>query len=141
MEVLAYDPYLDAATFVARDATPVATLSELLASVDILTVHVPLTDATRTMIGAGEIASLRPGSYLVSAARGEIVDQAAALTALREGHLAGLAMDVYDPEPPAGSFPDDPRLVLTPHTAGCTHEAKAALGIKLYEKVAAWAGR
>jgi (S)-sulfolactate dehydrogenase len=119
----------------------VATLSELLASVDILTVHVPLTDATRTMIGAGEIASLRPGSYLVSAARGEIVDQAAALTALREGHLAGLAMDVYDPEPPAGSFPDDPRLVLTPHTAGCTHEAKAALGIKLYEKVAAWAGR
>ncbi|MEA2489039.1 MAG: D-3-phosphoglycerate dehydrogenase / 2-oxoglutarate reductase, partial [Acidobacteriota bacterium] len=106
MEVIAYDPYLDAATFAERHARPVATLSELLAACDILTVHVPLTDATRRMIGAGEIASLHRGAYLVSAARGEIVDQQAALTALANGHLAGLAMDVYDPEPPTTPFPN-----------------------------------
>ncbi|HEX6160806.1 MAG TPA: NAD(P)-dependent oxidoreductase, partial [Thermoanaerobaculia bacterium] len=75
---------------------------------------------------------------LVSAARGEVLDQTAALTALRDGHLAGLAMDVFDPEPIVTPLPDDPRLVLTPHTAGCTFEAKAAIGEKLYEKVVAW---
>ena len=138
MEVQAYDPYLPDHAFV--NATRVATLEELLATSDILTIHVPLSEETRTMLGAREIAALQRGSYLVSAARGEVLDQAAALAALREGHLAGLAMDVFDPEPPVEALPDDPRLVLTPHTAGCTYEAKAAIGVKLYEKVVGWLG-
>ncbi|HEY0141118.1 MAG TPA: NAD(P)-dependent oxidoreductase [Thermoanaerobaculia bacterium] len=136
MEVQAYDPYIADDAFV--NASRVASLDDLLATSDILTIHVPLSDETRGMIGAREIALLPRGSYLVSAARGEVLDQTAALTALREGHLAGLAMDVFDPEPPVDGLPDDPRLVLTPHTAGCTYEAKAAIGEKLYDKVVAW---
>lgn len=136
MEVFAYDPYIAEEAFV--NATRVGSLEELLATTDILTLHVPLSPETRAMIGASEIAKLKRGSYIVSAARGEVLDQHAALAALREGHLAGLAMDVYDPEPPREPLPDDPRLVLTPHTAGCTFEAKAAIGAKLYEKVVGW---
>lgn len=138
MPVAAYDPYLAPVDFLERGAVRVATLSELLTTSDILTVHVPLTNETRRMIGQAEIRSLPRGAYLVSAARGEIVDQRAALHALQNNHLAGLAMDVFDPEPPDTGFPDDPRLILTPHTAGCTHEAKATLGMQLYEKVVGW---
>jgi len=64
-----------------------------------------------------------------------VLDQKAALDALRSNHLAGLALDVFDPEPPTHPFPDDPRLILTPHIGGCTHEAKSAVGAKLYEKI------
>jgi phosphoglycerate dehydrogenase-like enzyme len=138
VEVIAHDPYIDDADFAARDARPVHSLDELLQWSDIVSLHVPLSAETRLMIGAAELAHMRSGSYLINACRGEVLDQHAALAALSEGHLAGLALDVYDPEPPTSGFPDDPRLVLTPHTAGCTHEAKASIGDKLYEKVVTW---
>lgn len=128
MTVLAYDPYVAAAL--------VPSLDELLASCDILTLHVPLTDETRKMIGAPEIAKLARGSYLINAARGEVLDQQAALDALQNDHLAGLALDVFDPEPPAGPLPDDPRLILTPHIGGCSYEVKTTVGGRLFEKVA-----
>ena len=133
--VSAFDPYID--DFAARGATAVASLEALLESSDILTLHVPLTDETRRMIAAREIACLPKGAFLINAARGEVVDQQAALDALASNHLAGVALDVYDPEPPAGALPNDPRLVLTPHIAGCSHECKAAMGEKLYEKISA----
>jgi D-3-phosphoglycerate dehydrogenase / 2-oxoglutarate reductase len=128
MEVHAYDPYVAEAR--------VRTLDELLAITDILTLHVPLTEETRKMIGARELAKLARGSYLINASRGEILDQDAALEALRGGHLASVALDVFDPEPPAGAFPDDPRLVLTPHVGGCSHEVKTTVGGQLFEKIA-----
>lgn len=131
MRVVAFDPYID--DFSLRHAERAATLDELLSLTDILTLHVPLTNETRRMIGPAQIAALKRGSYVVNASRGEVLDQGAALAALESGHLAGLALDVFDPEPPGGGFPDDPRLVLTPHTAGCTFEAKAQIGVKLYE--------
>lgn len=131
MRVVAFDPYLD--DFATRHAERAATLDELLAVADILTLHVPLTNETRRMIAAPQLAALKPGSYVVNASRGEVLDQGAALAALESRHLAGLALDVFDPEPPGGGFPDDPRLVLTPHVAGCTFEAKAQIGGKLYE--------
>jgi D-3-phosphoglycerate dehydrogenase len=132
MTVHAYDPYVAEAR--------VATLDELLANSDILTMHVPLTHETRKMVSAAEIAKLRQGSYLINASRGEVLDQHAALEALRTHHLAGLALDVFDPEPPAGGFPDDPRLILTPHVGGCSHEVKSTVGGKLFEKVAEFYG-
>jgi D-3-phosphoglycerate dehydrogenase len=132
MEVLAYDPYLS----IFANATRVETLDELLARTDILTLHVPLTEETRGMIGARELAMLRPGSYVINAARGEVLDQRAALAALAENHLAGLALDVFDPEPPEAPLPDDPRLILTPHIAGCSHEVKSSAGGKLFAKIA-----
>jgi phosphoglycerate dehydrogenase-like enzyme len=131
MRVVAFDPYLD--DFTSRNADRAATLSELLQVTDILTLHVPLTNETRRMIAAPQLAAMKRGSYVVNASRGEVLDQGAALAALDTGHLAGLALDVFDPEPPGGGFPDDPRLVLTPHVAGCTFEAKAQIGLKLYE--------
>lgn len=132
MDVLAYDPYISE----FPDATRVASLQELLERSDILTLHVPLTEETTAMIGAREIMTLRRGAYLINAARGEVIDERAALTALSDGQLAGLALDVFSPEPPASTFPDDPRLILTPHVAGCTHEVKSAAGAKLFAKIA-----
>ena len=128
MEVNAYDPYVAEAR--------VATLDELLRTSDILTLHVPLTEETRKMIGAREIALLPRGSYLINAARGEVLDQHAALEALRSDHLAGVALDVFDPEPPVDPLPDDPRLILTPHVAGCSWEVKTTVGGRLFEKIA-----
>jgi D-3-phosphoglycerate dehydrogenase / 2-oxoglutarate reductase len=127
MTVQAYDPYVDEAK--------VPTLDELLRTSDILTLHVPLTHETRKMIGANEIAQLRRGSYLINASRGEVLDQQAALDALRSGHLAGVALDVFDPEPIEGPLPDDPRLILTPHIGGCSWEVKTTVGGRLFEKV------
>jgi D-3-phosphoglycerate dehydrogenase len=127
MSVQAYDPYVAAAR--------VATLDELLATSDIVTLHVPLTAETRRMIGAAELAKLRRGSYVINASRGEVLDQNAALSALDEGQLAGLALDVFDPEPPGRTFPDDPRLILTPHIAGCSYEVKTTVGGQLYALV------
>ena len=75
------------------------------------------------------------GAFLINAARGKVLDQQAALDALASNHLAGLALDVYDREPPLTALPPDPRLILTPHIAGCSHECKAAIGEKLYEKI------
>lgn len=138
VSVSAFDPYLSDSDFPARGAARASSLDALLASSDILTLHVPLTPETRRMIAAPQIASLPRGAFLINAARGEVLDQQAALAALAANHLAGLALDVYDPEPPPAALPADPRLVLTPHIAGCSHECKAAIGEKLYEKIVAF---
>lgn len=130
MEPQAYDPYVAEAT--------VPSLEALLESSDIVTLHVPLTEETRRMVGAEQIRRMPRGSFLINAARGEVLDQRAALEALASDHLGGLALDVFDPEPPEGGFPDDPRLILTPHVGGCTHECKTAVGAKLYEKIVAF---
>jgi D-3-phosphoglycerate dehydrogenase len=138
MRVFAYDPYLTE----FPGATPLPTLEDLLEATDILTLHIPLTEETRTMIGAKEIATLRRGSTLISASRGEVLDQRAALDALASGHLAGLALDVFDPEPPVEPLPDDPRLILTPHIAGCSFEVKTTVGGRLFDKIVEfYAGR
>lgn len=132
MQVQAYDPYVAEARVPALD--------ELLRASDILTLHVPLTEETRKMIGAREIALLAQGAYLINASRGEVLDQQAALDALQSNHLAGVALDVFDPEPPAAPLPDDPRLILTPHIGGCSYEVKTTVGGRLFEKIAAFYG-
>ena len=136
MPVAAYDPYISDADFHARGAARVQTLDELLLDSDIVTLHVPLTGETRGMVGAAEIARMPRGAMLINAARGEVLDAAAALDALARDHLGGLALDVFDPEPPVRPWPDDPRLILTPHVAGCTHEARACIGELLWERIA-----
>jgi phosphoglycerate dehydrogenase-like enzyme len=133
VSVSAFDPYIN--DFSSRHAIPVSSLDALLESSDILTLHVPLTNETRRMIAAPQLARLPRGAFLINAARGEVLDQQPALEALANNHLAGLALDVYDPEPPPAPLPPDPRLILTPHVAGCSHECKAAIGEKLYEKI------
>ena len=135
MKVVAYDPYIDDAAFAARHASRVASLDELLSVATIVTLHVPHTAETRRFIAQEQIATLRRGSYLINASRGEVLDWNAAMGALDSGHLAGVAIDVYDPEPPEMTIPDRANLIVTPHIAGCSHEAKASIGRKLYRKI------
>lgn len=94
-------------------------LEELLATSDVVSLHVKLTDQSRHLIGAPELATMKQGSLLINTARGPVVDTDALVAALRDGHLAGAAVDVFDQEPMASDHPllDCPQVVLTPHSA------------------------
>lgn len=126
MSVAAFDPMLDekheAWTLAARLDLP-----ELLATSDVVSLHVPLTDDTRNMFDATRISQMKKGAVLVNTARGGIIDEAALVAALRKGHLGGAALDVFEQEPLDGArgalFADTPNLLLTPHIAGVTEES------------------
>jgi phosphoglycerate dehydrogenase-like enzyme len=98
--VVAYDPYVGDARFQLLRVRRAATLEELLDACDVLTVHTPLTDETRGMIGRRELARLSPGAVVVNMARGGIVDEAALAAALAGGQLRGAVLDVFTAEPP-----------------------------------------
>lgn len=106
-----------------------ASLDDLLAKSDFVTMHVPLTEETRHMVNKETLAKMKKGSYFVNTARGPVVDEHDLVEALRSGHLAGAALDVYDNEPNI-----DPELVgmenviLTPHIASATWEAREEMG-------------
>jgi D-3-phosphoglycerate dehydrogenase / 2-oxoglutarate reductase len=121
MEVIACDP--DERAGGANSGTRFASLAEVAASADVLTLHCPLTDATRGLVDAALIESMKDGAILVNVARGEIVaGERLLLDALERGKLAAVALDVYEDEPPPPSSPllRDPRVVCTPHTVGLT---------------------
>ena len=108
----------------AFDGVELVPLGELLARAEIVTVHVPLDDSTRGLIGADEIAQLRPGAIVVNAARGGIVDEAALTEGLRSGHVHAAALDVFEHEPPVGSpLLELPNVVLSPHVAALSEES------------------
>lgn len=118
------------------------TLDELLAESDIVTLHVPLIPATTGLIGAAQLARMKPGAILINAARGGIVDEAALAASITSGHLGGAAVDVYSTEPPAADNPllnvtgePAPRLLLTPHIAGVSRQASAILFRASWENV------
>lgn len=121
MSVVAHDPALDAAGDV--ELVP---LGEVLERALVISLHVPLTDESRNLIGAAELARMRPDAILVNAARGGIVDEDALADALREGRIAAAALDVRAEEPPSqpDALADLDGTVLTPHVAGLTHEAQ-----------------
>jgi D-3-phosphoglycerate dehydrogenase len=102
-------------------------LDELLSRADIVTVHVPLDRDTRGLIGRTQLASMRPGSFLLNASRGPVVDEAALVESLQSGHLAGAALDVFEVEPLAEQSPlrELDNVFLTAHIGGNTQEAKA----------------
>ena len=125
MQVLAHDPYVteERRNELALDMKP---LEELLRVANIVTLHVPLTDENRGLIGRNEIASMPAGAILINAARGGLVDEEALAEALVSGHLAAAGIDVFEMEP----LPDDsplreaPNLVMTPHIGASTFEAQ-----------------
>lgn len=129
MSVSAYDPHLpqDAAGWegVMRHES----LNSLLGAADVVSLHVPLTDATRHLINATTLNYMKPGAVLINAARGGTVHEAALADALRKGRLAGAMLDVFEQEPlPAGSGLEGvPNLILTPHIAGVTEESNARI--------------
>jgi D-3-phosphoglycerate dehydrogenase / 2-oxoglutarate reductase len=136
----AYDPYLDRATMKERSATKIDTLEELVSTSEILSLHVPLTAETRGMVGASVLDLLPSHAIVINTSRGEVLDLDAAMERLERGSLGGLALDVFAPEPPARDWPDHPNLILTPHIAGCTSEAKADAGRALYEELCRFYG-
>jgi D-3-phosphoglycerate dehydrogenase len=121
MRIAAYDPLLPAGPL-PGPGERVASLSELLARSEVLTLHCPLEAATRGMIGAAELAALPRGAILVHTARGGIVDQAALLAALDSGHIAWAGLDVFEQEPlePDSALRTHPRMLPTPHLAANT---------------------
>jgi glycerate dehydrogenase len=106
-------------------------LEQLLPAVDVLTLHCPLTDDTRGLIGAAELAAMKPSAFLVNTARGGIVDEQALADALRNGVIAGAGIDVLANEPPSDEQPllagDIPNLIVTPHNAWASRETRQRL--------------
>ncbi len=123
---IAYDPYPDE-SFAREYSVKYTSEEELIASCDIISLHLPLNDATKHCINAGTISRMKDGAVLVNTSRGGTVDSAALAEALRSGKLGGAGLDVVEDEsggnPRAGEvFYDIPNVVLTPHVAGATHE-------------------
>ena len=129
MQVLAYDPYLDAAVVRARGVTKVE-LDELLRRADFVSINCPLTPETRNLIGAREYALMQPTAYFITTARGSIHDEEALERALRDKKIAGAGLDVWDKEPPPAAHPlmKYDNVMVTPHMAGVTREARARMG-------------
>ncbi len=130
MNVLWYDPFL-------LDAHPetigrrMDSLADMLPAIDLLSIHAPLTEQTRGMIGAAELAAMKPSAILVSVARGGIVDEVALFGALDSGKLFGAALDVFEQEPPSTENPlfRIPNFVGTPHISGGTLDSREQTAI------------
>ena len=136
MRVVAYDPYLSRER-AQQVGMELVTLPDLLETADLVSVHVPLTEETRGLIGVKELAMMKPGAYLINAARGGVVDEAALFTALKEKRLAGAALDVFEKEPVAADHPllQLDNVVAVPHLGAATHEAQTSVGIEICEAV------
>ncbi len=119
-------------------------LDELLPQVDALTLHCPLTAETRDLIGARELQLMKPGAFLINTARGGLVNEQALADALRRGHLGGAATDVLSQEPPTAGNPlldtELPRLIVTPHSAWGSREARQRIVVQLAENAEAFFG-
>tara|TARA_B100001059_G_scaffold28943_2_gene23431 strand:- start:3236 stop:3856 length:621 start_codon:yes stop_codon:yes gene_type:complete len=118
-------------------------LDQLLEQVDVLSLHCPLTEQTRDLISAPELACMRPGSLLINAGRGGLVNEQALADSLRAGHLGGAACDVLTSEPPRDGNPllaaDIPNLLITPHSAWGSREARQRIVGQLAENLRAFA--
>lgn len=137
MDVLGYDPLLKAPLIEERGARAVD-LDELLASSHFVTLHIPLTDNTRGLISADTLAKMRPGSFLISTARGGVIDEADLLNALEHGPLAGAALDVFSEEPPSDlDLIRHPRVVSTPHIGAQTQEAQIRVAVDIASEILA----
>jgi phosphoglycerate dehydrogenase-like enzyme len=126
---LAYDPYLDAAGAAALGVELVA-LDELMERADFVSIHCPLSDATRGLIGAAELAKMRPDAYLLNTARGGIVDEDALYEALKQGRIAGAALDCFVGEPITAPhrFAEFDNVLLAPHSIAWTEELFRDIG-------------
>jgi len=137
MLVVAYDPYVSPERFRELGAEHADSVDGVLAAADVLTLHLPLTDDTRGLLGAHAFARMRDGVRIVNAARGELVDEPALIEAIRSGKVAGAALDVFSAEPYAGELLELDEVVVTPHLAASTEEAQDRAGVIVAEQVAA----
>lgn len=119
MEVVGHDPYAPDAVFAESGITKVEDFDEFLGCVDALSLHVPLTEGTRNIMNLKNMKKMKPSAYLVNTSRGGLVDEAGLYEAVKDGVIAGAALDVLEKEPPAGVPPlaELPNMIITPHAA------------------------
>ncbi len=135
MKVLAYDPFLSDERAKSMGVTKVE-LDELLARSDFITLHVPLTDKTRNILNAEALARTKKGVRIINCARGGLVDEAALAEAIRSGHVAGAAFDVFEVEPATESpLFGLPNVVVTPHLGASTTEAQENVALQVAEQM------
>ena len=137
MRLIGYDPFV-APDYARRIGVELMSLDELLAESDFVTLHTPLTEGTRGMLGMKQIENIKPGSRVINVARGELVDESALLAGLESGRLSGLALDVFAKEPPDPSpLLEHPKVIVTPHLGASTREAQREVAIEAAEQVLA----
>lgn len=135
MKVIAHDPYVPPAVAEQLNVELMA-LDDIYRVADYLSLHMALTPQTAGMIGSDSIRKMKKGVRLVNCARGELIDEAAVAAAIREGHIAGVAVDVFSEEPPKNSqLIGLPQVIATPHIAGSTIEAQDAVGVQIAQQV------
>lgn len=140
MQAIGFDPQVPPASPIwTDDRTLPRALADVISEADVVSLHVPLIPATRNLIDAARIATMKPEAILINTARGGVIDETAVAAALRARKLGGAALDVFDREPlPAGSpLAGCPNLVLTPHIAGLTRESNRRVSELVAAKVAA----
>jgi len=132
MEVLVYDPYL-AEERAAQLGVRLVDLDQVIENADVISCHVPLTDETRGLIDASRLGQMKNGALVVNASRGGVIDEAALAEALRDGAIAGAALDVYEREPLSEESPlrNAPNLVLSPHLGASTEEAQVGVATEV----------
>ncbi len=137
MTVVAYDPFLSAARAQSLKVELAESAAIALTGADVVTLHIPLTAETKHVLDAGRIALMNPGALVVNCARGGLVDEAAAKASIDAGHLGGIALDVYEVEPPPADFPlfSAKKCVFTPHLGASTAEAQENVGIEVAHQV------
>lgn len=136
MKVVAFDPFVTKDVFDKEGVTPM-TVDELVKAADYITLHCPVNDKTRGIISAERIKMMKPTTRIINVARGGLIDEQALYEALKNGKLAGAALDVFDNEPPGASplFELD-NIVFTPHLGASTDEAQTAAGYELARQIA-----
>jgi D-3-phosphoglycerate dehydrogenase / 2-oxoglutarate reductase len=137
MRVLAYDPYVSEDRMRSMNVERTESLDEVFESSDFISLHVPRTPQTAGMVDAGALEKMKPSAYLINVARGGIVDETALYNALKEGAIAGAALDVFAEEPTTDSpLFSLPNVVVTPHLGASTAEAQDRAGVTAAEQVA-----
>lgn len=136
--LLAADIDPDVAPRAADLGVDLVPLDELLAACDALTVHVPLTPLTRGLLDGARLRAMRPGALLVNTSRGEVLDEAALLSALEARHLGGAALDVFCEEPYTGPLARRDDVILTAHMGSCSDEGRKAMELGAAHAVVAW---
>ncbi len=139
MRVVSFDPYLSAARARSLQVELMEELDDLLAHSDFISLHTPLTPETRHLLDAARLQKTRAGVRIVNCARGGLIEETALVAALKSGHVAAAALDVFEEEPLPANSPlrQAPNLVLTPHLGASTAEAQESVGIEIAQSVRA----
>ena len=139
MRVVVYDPYLSVTRARSLQVELLDELDDLLTSADFISLHTPLTAETRHILNAERLRKTRRGVRIINCARGGLIDEAALVQALQDGHVAGAALDVFEvePLPSDSSLRSVPNIVLTPHLGASTVEAQESVGIEIAQSIRA----